>query len=106
MACCRRPPPALATQWLAARHGTTSLSIVGTLSQVNAVLKTLTDKDTTPGPDIITVTATDGLGNSATPQTIDVTVAGTPVITVPMPQTLEVNDATAITGVSVADGNP
>ncbi len=48
----------------------TSLTIVGTLSQVNADLTTLTDTDTTPGTDNITVTATDSLGNSAQPQTI------------------------------------
>ena len=83
--------------------GTTSLSIFGTLSQVNAVLKTLTDADTTPGRDTITVTATDDLGHSATPQTINVTVAGLPVITVPVPQTLDVNVPTAITGVSVSE---
>ena len=48
---------------------------MGTLSQVNADLTTLTDNDSTPGPDIITVTATDSSGHSATPQTIAVTVA-------------------------------
>ena len=58
--------------------GTTSLTIVGTLSQVNADLATLTDNDNTPGPDIIKVTATDSLGNSASPQTINVTVNAPP----------------------------
>ena len=48
-----------------AARSRTSLTIVGTLSQVNADLTTLTDNDTTPGPDIIKVTATDSLGNSA-----------------------------------------
>ena len=56
----------------------TSLTIVGTLSQVNADLTTLKDTDTTPGTDNITVTATDSLGHSATPQTINVTVNAPP----------------------------
>ena len=55
-----------------------TLTIVGTLSQVNADLTTLTDNDTTPGTDNITVTATDSLGHSASPQTINVTVNAPP----------------------------
>ena len=84
--------------------GTTSLTIVGTLSQVNADLTTLTDNDNTPGPDIIKVTATDSLGNSAQPQTIGVTASGTPVIGVTTPtQTIGVGQADSIIGVSVSE---
>ena len=52
----------------------TTLTISGTLSEVNADLATLKDTDTTAGFDNITVTATDSFGNSATPATIAVTV--------------------------------
>jgi hypothetical protein len=81
--------------------GTTSLTIVGTLSQVNADLTTLTDNDKTPGPDIINVTATDSLGNSAQPQTIGVTTAGTPVIALTTPQTIGVGQP----AIGIAVGN-
>jgi hypothetical protein len=81
----------------------TSLIITGTLSQVNAVLATLTDNDNTPGPDTITVTAIDSFGHGATPVTINVSVTGAPVITVPGAQTFDVNEATAFTGVSVSE---
>ena len=86
-----------------ASDGTHDLIITGTLSQVNAVLATLTDKDNTPGPDNITVSVTDGFGNAATPATIGVTINGAPVITVPGAQTFDVNETTAITGVSVSE---
>ena len=54
--------------------GTNDLVIQGTLSQVNADLTTLTDRNNTAGTDNITVHATDSFNNSATPQTIAVTV--------------------------------
>lgn len=83
--------------------GTTSLTIIGTLSQVNSDLATLTDTEGTPGSDTITLNATDSLGNSATPKTIDVTVAGLPSMTVPGPQTLALNKATLISDVSLSE---
>jgi hypothetical protein len=86
-----------------ASDGTHDLIITGTLSQVNAVLATLTANDNTPGPDNITVSVTDGFGNAATPATIGVTINGAPVITVPGAQTFDVNETTAITGVSVSE---
>ena len=79
-----------------------TLTISGTLSQVNADLETLSDDDGTAGTDTIHVSATDVFGNSAVQQMIAVTVNGAPVITVPGAQTLDVNEATAITGVSVS----
>ena len=56
--------------------GTTSLTITGSLAQVNADLGTLTDTDARPRSDTITLNASDSFGNSATPQTIAVTVTG------------------------------
>jgi ELWxxDGT repeat protein len=53
---------------------TTKLTIVGSLSQVNAVLATLHDLETTAGSDTITVRATDSNGNISVPATIAVTI--------------------------------
>ena len=50
--------------------GTTSLSITGSLAQVNTDLTSLSDTDGTSGSDAITVSATDSFGNSATQKTI------------------------------------
>ena len=80
-----------------------TLTIIGTLDQVNADLKTLTDTNGTAGTtDPITLKATDGFNNTTTQQ-IAVTVNGAPVLGVPGPQTFDVNEATAITGVSVTE---
>jgi hypothetical protein len=87
----------------AGTDGTTDLIISGTLTQVSGDLLSLTDKNSTAGVDNIAVTATDSFGNSATSQTSDVTVAAAPKITVPGAQTFDVNEATAITGVSVSE---
>ena len=56
--------------------GTTSLTITGTLSQVNADLGTLSDTDPSSGSDTITLTAKDSFNNSAQQQTIAVTASG------------------------------
>ena len=85
--------------------GTTSLTITGTLSQVNADLTTLSDTDgtaTSGAPENITLNASDGF-NSASQQTIAVTVNGIPMITVPGAQTLGVGQETAISGVSISE---
>ena len=86
----------------------TTLTISGTLSQVNADLATLKDTDTTATPtdtpEIITLNASDGFNNIATSQTIDVTVAGLPSIAVTTPtQTIGVDQTHAITGVSLSE---
>ncbi|WP_426437758.1 nidogen-like domain-containing protein [Bradyrhizobium genosp. P] len=52
----------------------TTLSITGTLSDVNTDLATLIDTSATPGSDPIYVTAIDSLGNTATQQTVGVSV--------------------------------
>jgi hypothetical protein len=87
--------------WDSADH---SLTISGvSLSQVNSDLATLTDTDGATGTDNITLTALDSLGNSAAPESIDVTANGVPVIAVPGAQTLGVGEATAISGVSLSE---
>ena len=83
--------------------GTTSLTITGTLSQVNADLATLSDTDPSSGSDTITLTAKDSFNNSAQQQTIAVTASGLPVITAPSTATVALNQATKITGVSLSE---
>jgi ELWxxDGT repeat protein len=57
-----------------AGSGTANLTIVGSLSQVNADLMTLHDLETIAGADTITVSAADNAGNTASPISIAVTV--------------------------------
>jgi hypothetical protein len=83
--------------------GTTSLTIAGSLSQVNSDLATLQDTNDTAGSDAITLNATDSFGNSASQQTIAVTVNGLPVITPAAAQTIGVGQAAAIAGVSLSE---
>ena len=85
-------------------NNSTDLVIAGVpLSQLNPDLGTLTDTNSTPGPDPITLTATNSFGNSAASQTIAVVVNGAPVSTTPGPQTLGGGVAQAITGVSLSE---
>ncbi len=65
------------------------------LSQLNSDLASLTDKDATAGTDNITMTVTDSFGNTAQ-QTIDVAVAGLPVITAASPQAVAVGQSNPI----------
>ena len=86
--------------------GTHSLTITGTLAQVNADLTTLTDLDGAPNPDKIIVTANDGRGGFAVPQTICVDVKAVnapPMITAPSTALVQKDKATKISGVSIAD---
>src|SRR5208282_4018584 len=61
-------------------NGGRTLTIDGTLIEVNADLTTLTDNDPTTGSDTITVNAGDSFGNVASPKSIAVTVLGTGTI--------------------------
>src|SRR5439155_6661037 len=61
--------------------GTHSLQIVGTLTQVNADLSTLTITESALAGDTIQVSASDGRGGSAGPQGITVNVNAPPVVT-------------------------
>ena len=66
----------------------TTLTITGSLEQVNTDLATLKrhgQHGTARHPDTITLNATDSFGNIATQQTIEVTVNGVPAITAPTP---------------------
>jgi hypothetical protein len=84
-------------------NGTTSLTIAGSLTQVDAALASLSDTDTTAGTDTITLNASDSFGNAAAQQTIGVTVNGSPLLTVPGAQTLPSGVATAISGVTLTE---
>ena len=84
-------------------NGGKTLTIAGTLSQVNADLTTLADTDATTASDAISVTASDSTGGSAGPASIAVTVNGAPSISAPTSATVAQNVATAISGVSVSE---
>jgi autotransporter passenger strand-loop-strand repeat protein len=94
---------ALSASGAVAGSATTSLTIAGSLSEVNADLATLNDDDGVTPSDTITITASDSFGNSAVQQTIAVTVAPPPVVTAPSAATVGVNQPGAISGVSVAE---
>ena len=84
-------------------NGGTTLTISGTLAQLNADLTTLTDDDATTAADTITVNATDTNGGSAPAASVAVTVNGVPAITASTSATVQQNQATAVTGVSVSE---
>jgi hypothetical protein len=81
--------------------GTTSLTITGTLAQVNADLTTLTEQAT--AADSIVVNASDNRGGTAPAQTIAVSVNAPPAITAPASALVQQGVATAVNGVSVSD---
>ncbi len=81
----------------------TSLTIAGTLGQVDADLTTLSDNDGTTPSDTITLNAGDGFGNHATAATIAVTVTSGPVIAAPTTLTVGVGEAETIAGVSLSE---
>jgi autotransporter passenger strand-loop-strand repeat protein len=84
--------------------GTTSLTVAGTLSQVNAALKTLVDIDAIPPTDAITIAATDSLGDIAAPQTIAVTVKPeAPTLAVQKAVTVGAGQPTPVLGVNLAE---
>ena len=83
--------------------GSTTLTISGAFASVQSALATLLDTDGTTASDTITLNATDGFGNTASPATIAVTVNGLPVIAAPATLNLGVGKAGAISGVSLAE---
>jgi hypothetical protein len=83
--------------------GTTSLSIVGTLTAVDADLATLIYLSSTPGSDSVTVSASGTHGGSATPASFTVLTNAPPVITAPGALTVTAGVNTTVTGVSIAD---
>ena len=80
-----------------------SVTITGSLGEVSTALGTLSDTDSTPGTDTITVNATDGFGNVATQTTTTITVNGDPVITAPTAETIGVGKAALIPGGSLSE---
>jgi hypothetical protein len=83
--------------------GTNSLKVVGSLSQVDAALATLSDSVTTAGSDHIRINATDSVGGAAAQVSVAVTINGLPAIAAPASATVHKGTATAISGVSIAE---
>jgi hypothetical protein len=87
-------------------NGGKTLTVVGTLAQVNADLTTLADADASTASDTITVNASDSFGNSGSQKTTAVTVTpatGALTISAPGAATVGVGKATAITGVAISE---
>lgn len=93
-------------------NGSSSMTIEGTLANVNAVLATLTYTATTAGSDTITVSVNDGgsalIGGAKTDQrTIAVTVVpnDTPVLSLPGAQSFVLGQSSTnpVAGLSIAD---
>ncbi len=85
-------------------NNSTSLTISGSLINVNNTLLTLADDDSVSPSDSIVVKATDSLGNAASQQSAPVTVAGSPSLAVPTgTQTVGEIGSTLIPGVSVSE---
>ena len=79
-----------------------SLTISGTLSDVNATLADAQRTDPTVGPDTIHLAATDQFNNSTSGDVlVNVNATSIPVITAPSSETFAVNKATGIPGVSL-----
>ena len=83
-------------------NSTNTLTITGPLTTINTDLATLTDTNTTPGIDNISVNATDSFNISAAQQTVDVTVNGAPSIAAPS-QAQHVSQSDPLSGVSVSE---
>src|SRR5271166_2008693 len=93
---------------LAATGGTQSnggktLTVTGSLSQVNADLAALTDTDPTTPSDTITITASDSNGGMATSAQIPVTVNSAPVIAAPVSTGVAMGRSTPILGVRLSE---
>ncbi len=87
---------------------TTSLTISGTLAQVNGDLTQIFDADSGSAADTIQVVAQDGFGNGAASKTVAVTpeTASTAiVITTPAAPSIAVGQETAIPGIIVTDAS-
>ena len=81
----------------------TRLTIQGSLAQVNAALASLTDTDSNPAADTLSITATDSFGNAATPASTAITIANNPVIVAPSTLAVGVNQPVAVAGVSISE---
>jgi Ca2+-binding RTX toxin-like protein len=84
-------------------NGTTSLTLTGTVAQVNADLATLSFKDGTTPTDTITLTSGDSRTGDGAPAIINVTVNGLPVIAAPANVTVTQSMASPVTGVSLSE---
>ena len=79
-----------------------SITVAGTLSQVNAALTTLTDTDQTLVSDTVTIGVTDSLGNIGS-GSVAVTVANGPLIAAPAALTVGIGKSASVPRVSVSE---
>jgi hypothetical protein len=81
----------------------TTLTISGTLAEVNADLTTLADNDATTPSDTISIILSDSNDGNATPAAISVTVNGSPSLSVPASAALAQNTTAAISPVTLSE---
>ena len=86
--------------------GTHTLSVTGTLAQVNTDLTTLSYSSTTPGNDTISIAASGTHGGQANAASFIVQTNGMPIITAPASVNLVLGKATAVSGVSLGETPP
>ena len=88
--------------------GTKQLTITGPLSQVNNALASVTDLESGTSNDTVTIVANDSRNGTATPATINVAVNpqnAAPVISAPGSVTVQQNQASSISGLSISDSD-
>ena len=85
--------------------GTTSLTISGTLAQVNADLATLSISDSTLATDAIAITASDNKDGTASPKSIELDINAKPIIAAPPAINLDQGVSAAIPGVTISDAD-
>jgi hypothetical protein len=82
-------------------NGNTTLTVLGSLVQVNADLTTLTDTEPTTASDTISYTLSDSNGGTANPASTSLTVNGVPTISAPGSAGVAQNFATAVGTIAI-----
>lgn len=83
--------------------GTTTLTLTGSLDQVNAALATLTVSEATAATDSISLTVADSLGNQAVRSINLIATPPVPVLTAPPTALLTQGHPTLVAGISLAE---
>jgi hypothetical protein len=87
--------------------GGTSLTIAGTLDEVNLALSSLSVDEATAGGDGLQLSVTDSYGLAASPADVAITAVGPPTITAPAAFTVGAGIESPITGLALAEvGGP
>ena len=83
--------------------GSKTVTVTGSLSDVNSTLAGLLDLDSSGASDTISLSASDSFGNTAGGKTVAVIVNGAPQVNAPASDVIGVSQTAAISGVSVTE---